>query len=57
MVLNNYIIIYETLIISPGAANYVYPGANHTRFEHSIGWVNSLMLVLYKVFKIIGIYH
>jgi hypothetical protein len=27
------------MIIFLGGGCYVYPGANHTRFDHSIGWV------------------
>ena len=34
---NNYYYVID-IIIFLGGANYVYPGANHTRFDHSIGY-------------------
>ena len=31
-----------------GATHYVYPGANHTRFEHSIGWASTAIFINYN---------
>lgn len=28
-------------LICAGAGHYVYPGANHTRFDHSVGYYNN----------------
>lgn len=43
MVILQYI---HTLVHYAGAAHYVYPGANHTRFDHSIGYVTRLIIIL-----------